>query len=400
MNIIRPFLNIAFLSTYPPRECGIATFTQDLVREMKKKRYLQTGVVAVSDGNRHYGSDVLFDFLQRDPRGYTAAAARINHSDVQLLVVEHEYGIYGGESGEYLLELIGRLTKPIVTTLHTVLPSPTEKQRIILKELCQKSEKIVTMASGSREILQDVYGADPAKIEMIHHGVPDFDLPDRDALKREFGVEGRTVVSTFGLLSPGKGLEYGIEAIGQVAKKYPDVLYFILGQTHPAVRKQYGEAYRSGLEELVRERKLENNVRFVNRYLTKEEIIRYLKLSDIYMTPYLGRDQAVSGTLAYAAGYGRVIVSTPYLYAREMLAEGRGLLANFEDADSLAERIEFLIEHPEEKEVMEQKTLQLGRTMLWGSVADRYVKTFFHAVGNFRSGGNAKNEECRVRVAK
>ena len=348
MKSTRPFLNIAFLSTYPPRECGIATFTQDLVREMKKKKYLKTRVIAVSDGERQYDGDVFFDFPQQDRESYTAAAERINRSDIQLLIVEHEYGIYGGDSGEYLLDLIERVKKPIVTTLHTVLPSPTEKQRAILKELCQKSGKIVTMASSSRRVLQEVYGADPEKIEMIHHGVPDFDLPDRGALKREFDLEDRTIVSTFGLISPGKGLEYGIEAIGQAAEKHPGVLYLILGQTHPVVRKQRGEVYRSSLEKMVKELKLDGNVRFVNRYLTKEEIIRYLKLSDIYMTPYLGRDQAVSGTLAYAAGYGRVIVSTPYLYAREMLADGRGLLASFEDANSLAERINFLIEHPEE----------------------------------------------------
>ena len=172
MKLTKPFLNIAFLSTYPPRECGIATFTQDLVREMKKKRYLKTGVIAVSDGDRNYDGDVLFDFPQQDRKSYTEAAERINSSDIQILIVEHEYGIYGGDSGEYLLDLIDRVKKPIVTTLHTVLPSPTEKQRVILKELCQKSTKIVTMASSSRRVLQEVYGADPAKIEMITPMMP------------------------------------------------------------------------------------------------------------------------------------------------------------------------------------------------------------------------------------
>ena len=400
LKLPKPFLNIAFLSTYPPRECGIATFTQDLVLEMKKKRYLKTCVIAVSDGDQHYGSDVLFDFPQQDRKSYTAAAERINRSDIQILIIEHEYGIYGGDSGEYLLDLIDRVKKPIVTTLHTVLPSPTEKQRTILKELCQKSTKIVTMTSSSRKVLQEVYGADPAKIEMIHHGVPDFKLPDRDALKGKFGLADRTIVSTFGLISPGKGLEYGIEAIEQVVKKHPGVLYLILGQTHPVVRKQRGEIYRSSLEKMVKELKLTDNVRFVNRYLTKEEIVWYLTLSDIYMTPYLDKDQAVSGTLAYAAGYGRVIVSTPYFYAREMLADGRGLLADFEDANSLAERINFLIEHPEEKAAMEQRTLLLGKTMRWGSVADRYVKTFFHAANNFLSRGGAKNEGYNVQAAE
>lgn len=387
----KPFLNIAFLSTYPPRECAIATFTQELVREMKRKRYMKTRAIAVSDRHHHYDDDVFFDFPQQDRESYAAAAERINRSDIQLLIVEHEYGIYGGDSGEYLLELVGKLAKPVVTTLHTVLPSPTEKQRAILQELCQKSKKVVTMALSSRELLQDVYGVDPAKIEMIHHGVPDFSFPDRDELKRELGLECRSVVSSFGLLNPGKELEYGIEAIGQVAKKHPDVLYLILGRTHPTVRKQRREIYRSGLEKMVKDLKLEDNIRFVNRYLMKEEIIRYLQLSDIYMAPYLERDQANNEILAYAVGYGRAIISTPCRYAQEMLMDGRGLLTSFEDAHSLAEHISFIIEHPEEKAAMEQKTLLLGKKMRWDIVADHYVRTFFKTADSFLKGGNVEN---------
>lgn len=369
-------LNIAFLSTYPPRECGIATFTQDLFRELKKNTGLNAGIIAISDANYSYDSDVLFDLKQHDRASYIDVAQRINSSDIDLLVVEHEYGIYGGECGEYLLDLIGALKKPIIATLHTVLPSPLEKQRAILSELCAKSKKVVTMAKSTRSILRAVYGADPNKIEMIPHGVPSFDLPSRETLKREMGMEGRTVITTFGLISPGKGLEYGIEAIGRVAKKHPEVLYLIMGQTHPVIKRQQGEVYREGLEKKVKELGLENNVRFINKYLTKEEIVRGLRLSDIYMTPYLGRDQAVSGTLAYAVGYGRVIVSTPYLYAKEMLADGRGLLAEFKDAGSLADAISFLIEHPDRRKEMEEKTLTLGKTMMWDAVAESYAGFF------------------------
>lgn len=369
-------LNIAFLSTYPPRECGIATFTQDLFRELKKNTGLNAGIIAISDANYSYDSDVLFDLKQHDRASYIDVAQRINSSDIDLLVVEHEYGIYGGECGEYLLDLIGALKKPIIATLHTVLPSPLEKQRAILSELCAKSKKVVTMAKSTRSILRAVYGADPNKIEMIPHGVPSFDLPSRETLKREMGMEDRTVITTFGLISPGKGLEYGIEAIGRVAKKHPEVLYLIMGQTHPVIKRQQGEVYREGLEKKVKELGLENNVRFINKYLTKEEIVRGLRLSDIYMTPYLGRDQAVSGTLAYAVGYGRVIVSTPYLYAKEMLADGRGLLAEFKDAGSLADAISFLIEHPDRRKEMEEKTLTLGKTMMWDAVAESYAGFF------------------------
>lgn len=376
INLNQHKLNIAFLSTYPPRECGIATFTQDLFRELKKNTGLNAGIIAISDANYSYDSDVLFDLKQHDRASYIDVAQRINSSDIDLLVVEHEYGIYGGECGEYLLDLIGALKKPIIATLHTVLPSPLEKQRAILSELCAKSKKVVTMAKSTRSILRAVYGADPNKIEMIPHGVPSFDLPSRETLKREMGMEGRTVITTFGLISPGKGLEYGIEAIGRVAKKHPEVLYLIMGQTHPVIKRQQGEVYREGLEKKVKELGLENNVRFINKYLTKEEIVRGLRLSDIYMTPYLGRDQAVSGTLAYAVGYGRVIVSTPYLYAKEMLADGRGLLAEFKDAGSLADAISFLIEHPDRRKEMEEKTLTLGKTMMWDAVAESYAGFF------------------------
>lgn len=389
-------LNLAFLSTYPPRECGIATFTQDLLRELKKDETLKTGVIAVSDGQYSYDGDVLFDLPQQDRTSYIEAAERINASGIQVLVVEHEYGIFGGDWGEYLLELTGRVEKPVVTTLHTVLPAPDEKQRKILRELCGKSEKIVTMASNSRRILREAYGADPGRIEVIPHGVPSFDLPPREALKRELHLENRTVISTFGLISPGKGLEYGIEAVGQVAKKHPEVLYLILGQTHPVVRRKHGEAYRAGLEKKVRELGLENNVRFVNKYLTKEEIARGLQLSDLYMTPYLGRDQAVSGTLAYAVGYGRAIVSTPYLYAKEMLADGRGLLADFEDARSLGGAIGFLIEHPGKRKEMEAKTLRLGKTMRWDAVADRYGKVLRKVYRDVCDRSEAKHERFAI----
>ncbi|HBN79944.1 MAG TPA: glycosyl transferase family 1, partial [Ruminococcaceae bacterium] len=237
---------------------------------------------------------------------------------------------------------------------------------------------------------------------VIHHGVPLFELPSREALKKQFHLENRTVVSTFGLISPGKGLEYGIEAVALAVKKHPEILYLILGQTHPVIRKKLGEAYRTSLEKKVRELGIEDNVRFVNRYLEKEEIARWLKLSDIYMTPYLGRDQAVSGTLAYAVGYGRAVVSTPYLYAKEMLSNGRGLLAGFEDAASLGSCINFLIEHPEERRKMEEKALQLGRTMTWDAVADRYIETFYRALHDFRekNGEDHEDEEYQRQAAE
>lgn len=379
MNTEDQRIKVGFLSTYPPRECGIATFTQDLVKELKQQKQLKAGILAVSDRKYNYGGDVIAELPQQSREKYAEAAEQINRSDIQVLAIEHEYGIYGGDCGEYLLDLLGRVEKPVVTTLHTVLPNPNEKQKNILRALGGKSRKIVTMASNSRAILHDIYGIPLKKVTVIPHGVPEFDLPSREVLKKESHLEGRTVVSTFGLISPGKGLEYGIEAIAETAKKHPDILYLVLGQTHPVIKRQFGEAYRESLEKLVDDLSLRRNVRFVDRYLSKEELVRYLKLSDVYMTPYLSKDQAVSGTLAYAVGYGRAIVSTPYLYAQEMLADGRGMLAKFRDAGSLSGCMNRIIEHPEQKKSMEQKTQQLGRGMTWKRVAEKYAETFLSA---------------------
>jgi len=231
--------------------------------------------------------------------------------------------------------------------------------------------------------LKNVYGIEPEKIKVINHGVPNITMKSREELKVENGLEGRSVISTFGLLGPGKGLEYGVEAISRVAKNHKEALYLILGQTHPAIKKESGEDYRNTLKTMVDKFGIGDNVQFVNKYMTKEEIVRYLKLSDIYLTPYLGRDQAVSGTLAYAAGYGRVIVSTPYSYAKEMLSHGRGLLTKFRDAKSIAESIEYVLDHPDEKKKMEAKTLAVGKTMMWKQVAEQYKDLFVEVLKQY-----------------
>jgi len=378
MNLItEKNMNIAFLSTYPPRGCGLATFTQDLISRMSDiQSTRQSKVIAVSNESLRYDDKVIMELEQNDRSSYKRTASRLYNSDIELLVIEHEYGIYGGEWGEYLLDLVDNLKIPFVTTLHTVLPEPNEKQRHIVSVLGQKGKKIITMAKNSVELLINVYGIDPSKIEVISHGVPQISMKSREALKEEYGLGNRTIISTFGLLGPGKGLEYGVEAIAKVAKNHKDVLYFILGQTHPSIKKESGENYRSALIKMVKQLGIEDNVSFVNKYLTKEEIIRYLNLSDIYMTPYLSRDQAVSGTLAYAVGYGRVVVSTPYCYAKEMLSEGRGLLAEFRDSESIAKSIEYVLDNPDEKAKMEHATFEKGKTMMWDQVAQQYKDLF------------------------
>jgi len=371
-------INVAFLSTYPPRECGLATFTQDLINALDKLNVpIKTSVISVNNNIQYsYDDKVVMQIEQNEEQDYSRAAEFINNSDVDILVLEHEYGIFGGEYGKYIIKLFDKIKKPVVSTLHTILPSPLKEQKEILQTIGQKSSKIVAMAGNTESLLENVYNIDKTKIEIIHHGVPAIKVKPREELKKEFGFEDKFVISTFGLISPGKGLEYGIKAVSKVVQKHKNVIYLILGQTHPCIIKEQGEEYRRKLENLVNELNINDNIKFVNKYLDKEEIITYLQMSDAYMTPYLGKDQAVSGTLAYAVGYGRVVVSTPYSYAKEMLSEGRGMLAEFNDENSLAECLNFIIENPEKRIEMEQKTKELGITMMWDNVASRYYELF------------------------
>ncbi|MFA6941525.1 MAG: glycosyltransferase family 4 protein [Clostridiaceae bacterium] len=373
----KKLLNIAFLSTSPPRECGIATFTQDLIDAIDASGLVETSVIAVNNSvHRDYGSKVILEINQNTQKDYLELAQKLNHSNIDLLVIEHEYGIYGGDHGEYILDLVNNIDIPVITTLHTILREPNDKQKLIIKILGEKSVKIITMAKNTSRLLQTVYGVSPNKIEVIHHGVPVRLVPARQSLKNKFGYKDKQIISTFGLLSPGKGIEYAIEAISKASAVNKNIIYLILGQTHP---DQKDESYREKLEALVTKYHLEENVKFVNKYLTKDEIIRYLQMSDIYMTPYLSRDQAVSGTLAYAVGYGRAIISTPYLYAKEMLSEQRGLLAEFENSESLSNCLNYILQNPDEKIRMEKNTIKLGETMYWHIVAKHYTDVFLKA---------------------
>jgi len=373
-------LNVAFLSTSPPRECGLATFTQDLIEAIDANGVVNTNVIAVNNSkHREYGEKVIYEIDQDNQKDYIELAEKLNHSNMDVLVIEHEYGIYGGDYGDYILDLLNNINIPVFTTLHTILREPNDKQKSIIKALGEKSVKLITMAKNTSILLKTIYGVDPSKIEVIHHGVPVKIVPTRELLKNKFGYENKEIISTFGLLSPGKGIEYAIEAIAKISKVKSNILYLILGQTHP---DQKNEVYREHLEALVIKNHLEENVKFVNKYLTKDEIIQYLQMSDIYMTPYLSKDQAVSGTLAYAVGYGRAIVSTPYLYAKEMLSEDRGLLAEFENSESLFNCLKYILENPDEKTRMEKNTIRLGKTMYWDIVAKHYTDVFMKAIAS------------------
>jgi len=365
--------NIGFLSTYPPRECGLATFTEDLVNEISKITAIRPSVIAVVDKEQYTYSQVKCKLSQHDCASYRRTASWANNN-LELLIIEHEYGIFGGECGEYIIELAKELKIPFIVTTHTVLLEPSPKQRTVLRDLGRLSMKVVTMAESSIPILAGTYGIEAEKLVFIPHGVPTLQVESREKLKVDYGLENKQVISSFGLISPAKGLEYGIEAVAKVVPDYENLIYLILGKTHPCVKENRGEEYRQSLMDLAQSLGVRDNIRFIDKYLTKEEVITYLHLSDMYLTPYLSKEQAVSGTLAYAMGCGRVIISTPYRYAEEMLGDGRGLLAQFRDSNSMASCIRTVLGNPVRKNEMEMKTLAVGRTMTWSTVAEQYAQ--------------------------
>ncbi|MEN6413795.1 MAG: glycosyltransferase family 4 protein [Veillonellales bacterium] len=381
-NIVK---KVAFLSTYPPRECGLATFTEDLVNSMNKISLVQPSVIAVAKKEDYVDPRVKFIVNQQERSSYLKAALWANrHAD--LLIIEHEYGIFGGDCGEYVLDLAKGLKIPFIVTTHTVLLSPSPKQKTVLRDLGKLSAKVVTMAESSIPILTGTYDVPTEKIAFIPHGVPSMRMASREQLKLYYpDLQNKQIISSFGLISPAKGLEYGIKALAKVVPDYHNVLYLILGKTHPAVKERMGESYRQSLMDLAENLGIREHVLFIDKYLTKEEVITYLQLSDMYLTPYLSREQAVSGTLAYAMGYGRVIISTPYRYAQEMLGSGRGLLAQFRDADSLAACMRIVLGNPSRKKEMELKTMAAGRKMTWENVAGRYAELCISTIGNRNS---------------
>jgi len=384
-------VRVAFVSTYPPRQCGIATFCQDLLfglEELSRKKQLDTdGVRVVAIGSvpyrYDYPAEVCFqirDYLQKD---YKEAAEFLNLAPVDVVSVQHEFGIFGGIDGEYVIDLMEALKKPIVTTLHTVLETPTRGQRRVLERICEISTGIVVQAQRAVHMLADAYTVPRSKIHMIHHGAPDVPFLDPASHKRDCGADGRPMILTFGLIGPNKGIEYAIDAIAKVARRFPDVLYIVLGATHPEVKKRFGERYRASLEEKVKEQGLERNVSFVNRFVSKEELIRFLVAADVYCSPYPSTEQITSGTLAYAIACGRAIVSTPSWYAQELLADGRGVLVPVKDPDALAEELVRLLDDQGLRDCIRMRAYEFGRNMIWTKVGASYLKVFHDAVREY-----------------
>ena len=370
---------VLLLSSYPPRECGIATFTHDVVTSFDRAFGTKSEVIAIDEPGgdaRRYESNVVARLSEQDRYSYKEVAKFVNNHPAELLNIQHEYGLFGGERGEWLVDLMDAVKKPIVITLHTVLPEPDETMLRVTRALCERASKVVSLSGTGCSLLEGVYGINPDRLRLIHHGVPDVPFQSTDAAKASFGIGQRRVISTFGLINRGKGLEYAIEAMRDVVKRHPEALYLILGETHPVVRRQEGESYRESLQEMVRQLGLQNNVQLIDKYLDFDELVSYLLATDIYLTPYLNPVQIVSGTLAYAVGCGKAIVSTPYLYAEELLAHNRGFLCKFRDAASIAENLTMLLDDPSLRRSTERRAYRFGRQMTWPHVAEEYGRLF------------------------
>jgi glycosyltransferase involved in cell wall biosynthesis len=366
----------AVVGSYFPRQCGIATFSKDLrdavAAELGER---EASVIAIDDNSAgyHYPEEVRFQIPQHKQVEYVSAADLLNVNQIDCVLLQHEYGIYGGKDGCQVLDFAKTLRMPIITTLHTILLEPSPSQRTVLKELSRLSDRVVVMSHMARTMLHEVYNVPLEKIAYIPHGIPDVPFIDSSTLKEQFGMEGRRVLLSFGLLSPGKGIEVAIRAMPKIVEKHPEVMYIILGATHPHVLKNDGNAYRNSLEKLVDRLGLDNHIVFHNRFVTLEELLGYIGVSDIYITAYPNKQQITSGTLAYAVGAGKAVVSTPYWHAEEMLAEGRGRLVPFGDIDSIASNVNELLSDDSALSAMREKAYLYGRPMIWKQVARAYL---------------------------
>lgn len=373
---------VAFLSSSLPRQCGIATFAGDLCESLEALGpptiYSQVAVNDIEEGYE-YPPRVRFEIREKEVASYRRAADFLNIGNVDVVSLQHEYGLFGGPAGSHVLALLRDLRMSVVTTVHTVLREPDAAQRKVMEELAQLSDRLVVMSRRGADFLRDIYKVPPEKVEFIPHGIPDVPFVDPSFYKDQFGLEGKTVLLTFGLLSPSKGIETVIEALPGVLKHFPNVVYVVLGATHPHLKRREGEAYRLSLEQLVQERGVEASVVFHNRFVARQELIEFLGAADIYVSPYPRAAQITSGTLAYAVGTGKAVVSTPYWYAEELLAEDRGALVPFGDPAAIAEQVCELLGNETHCNAMRKRAYLHSREMIWPAVAQRYAECFARA---------------------
>lgn len=372
-------MKLAYIGTYPPRECGIGTFTMNLYKSMvinneTAKDSIEGFIVAMNDNELtyNYPEEVKLTIRQEHQRDYLEAVKFINLSGADLCVLEHEFGIYGGQNGIYILPLLHRLEIPLIVTLHTIVKTPSYNEKAVLQEICKMANKVVVMSHKAIMFLTSIYNVDKRKIVFIEHGVPDIQF-NQEQSKKDFNLENKKVLLTFGIISRNKGIEIVIKALPKVIEKYPEVLYMVLGKTHPNVLRHSGEEYRSYLHHLIKSLNLGSHVFFLNEFVAQKELFKYLSASDIYITPYINEAQITSGTLSYAIGVGSAVISTPYWHASELLAEGRGRLFNFNDSDELSRIFMELLDHPEVLKDLRKKAYDYGRTITWPKSGGKYV---------------------------
>ena len=376
---------IAFLGDYLPRKCGIATFTHDL-RKAMTEQYPQTEsfVAPVNDlpEGYEYPGEVRFEFSENDLDSYRRTADYLNFSNADVVCLQHEYGIYGGPAGSFILALLRDLRIPIVTTLHTILQNPSTDQRRVLQDLSMLSARLVVMSERGQKMLREIYNVPGEKIDLIPHGILDMPFVDSNFYKDQFGVEGKHVLLTFGLLSPNKGIENVLHALPEVVKKFPNLVYIILGATHPNLVREQGEAYRLTLERLAKDLGIKRHVSFYNRFVDQEELKVFLGVADLYITPYQNAAQATSGTLAYAFGCGKAVISTPYWHAKELLSDDRGVLVPFGDSNAMTQAIIGLLGDDIRRHAMRKRAYLQGREMVWSKTAQHYMASFESARRN------------------
>ena len=374
--------HIAFLGDYVPRRCGIATFTADICEAIASE-FPEAQCIVGSVNDRPEGYDypprVRFEIAEKELDSYRRAAEFLNINNVEIVSLQHEFGIYGGAAGSYILEFLREVRMPVVTTLHTVLRDPNPDQRAVMEQLDALSQRFIVMAERGRHMLETVYGIAPEKIDLIPHGVIDMPFIDSNFFKDLFHVEGKTVLLTFGLLSPNKGIENVINAMPTILKQHPDVVYIVLGATHPHLIAAEGEAYREKLQQLACELGVADNVIFHNDFVTLEELKEFIGAADIYITPYLNEAQITSGTLAYTFGAGKALISTPYWHAQELLAQERGILVPFADSQAIADGVNHFLSNPTLMTAMRKRAWKAGREMIWPVVARRYMESFERA---------------------
>jgi glycosyltransferase involved in cell wall biosynthesis len=382
MKRISEIKKIAFVGDYLPRKCGIATFTYDLCTSIATQ-YPGSDcfVLPINDMPQGYDypAEVRFEIEEQEVDSYLRAADFLNFANTDLVCLQHEYGIYGGLAGSHVVRLLRDLRMPVVTTMHTVLREPSGDQRRVLGQIADLSARLIVMSERARSFLRDIYQVPDAKIDLIAHGIPDMPFVDPNFYKDQFGVEGKFVALTFGLLSPNKGIELMLRAMPAILKEFPNFVYIVLGATHPNLIREQGERYRISLERLAKDLGIKPNVSFYNRFVEIDELIEFIGMADIYITPYLNPAQITSGTLAYSFGCGKAVISTPYWYAEELLAEGRGVIVPFGDSQALAREVCELLRDEPRRHAMRKKAYLLGREMIWSHVAHLYMESFHRA---------------------